>query len=164
MRSENFLYFARKMLAADEGDRRYPYDDATGRPARGESGNISIGIGRNLEAKPLSTAVVDLLFKEDISEAEKVCEKIYGTSYFYSLSEPRQLALLNLAFNMGEGNETRGTGLRSLVTTNSLIKSKKYQEAVKRLLRTKYAQQVKDRAKRVAFMIEFDKIHSYYLD
>lgn len=108
-----------------EGDRDYPYDDATGRAPDNLKGNLSIGVGRNLEAKPLSGAVKRLMFEEDVDEALKRLIRVFGEDFWDSLRldtsryvryepymhwgemdskpfngvySPRQYALLNLSF------------------------------------------------------------------
>ena len=57
-------------LIQDEGSRAQPYDDKTGLtihlgPA---GGNVTIGVGRNLTARPLTQAEIEYLLQNDLAE------------------------------------------------------------------------------------------------
>ena len=57
-------------LIQDEGSRPQPYDDKTGLtihlgPA---GGNVTIGVGRNLTARPLTQAEIEYLLQNDLAE------------------------------------------------------------------------------------------------
>ena len=91
------------MLILEEGDERFPYDCGTGKRVRG-TGKISIGIGRNLEAEPLSDAARDFLFQEDLNQAIAQINGVFGRQFFLALPQQRQLALLSLIFHLGPGN------------------------------------------------------------
>lgn len=80
-------------LVRDEGDRRYPYKDTSAQRL------LTIGVGRNLEAKPLSDAVVRLMLDEDIDEATAFLDR--ELPWWSDLDEVRQRALANMAFNLG---------------------------------------------------------------
>lgn len=92
-------------LVKHEGDRRKPYTDT--------AGHLTIGVGRNLEAKPLSDAVVALMLDEDIIEALGVCTRLFMG--FDTFSEPRQHALIDMAFNLGEHGLGAFTKMRAAV-------------------------------------------------
>lgn len=83
-----------------EGVRDIVYDDATGNsigPSCYVKGNPSVGVGRNLR-NPMSDAAIDFLWNEDIQEA------LSGAStfdWFEELDEHRQLAIVDMVFNMG---------------------------------------------------------------
>ena len=93
---------AKRMLLQDEGLRRQCYDDATGKVILAPVGQVTLGIGHNLEAHPLSNEVIDLILKEDLSRAETSAAAVLDPEIFATLSENRKLGLINLAFNMGE--------------------------------------------------------------
>ena len=53
----SYLDIVDAQLVIDEGDRNFPYDDATGRTLiRGDTlkGNITVGIGRNISGIGIS--------------------------------------------------------------------------------------------------------------
>lgn len=114
-------------LERHESLRTHVYDDATGkRLAAGEKpkGHPTIGIGRNLRARPLTGGEKALLrenrpdlgerdlFKDGITEEEAwylasndvrqtVGELDKRLPWWRNLSEVRQRAVANMAFNMG---------------------------------------------------------------
>lgn len=138
-----------RMLTQDEARRNYPYDDATGKAIFGR-GKVSIGVGRNLEATPLSDLIIDIILLEDVAKAEAGARKIVGSTFFDRISENRKLAIINLVFNLGEG------GFRAFQNTIAAIKKEDWLGASKRILESKYATQVKERAKRVSLMLKDD--------
>lgn len=85
-----------------EGVKDIVYDDATGGYLRSGTrviGNPTVGVGRNL-MKPMSAAAIDFLWNEDAQEA------LNGAStfpWFANLNEARQLAIVDMVFNMGLG-------------------------------------------------------------
>lgn len=89
-------------LRRDEDDKPFAYDDATGKTLmRGDTlkGNLTIGIGHNLTAKPLSQKVRDLIRDEDIQDATVAMEANFP--WAMELDDVRQGAFKNLIFNMG---------------------------------------------------------------
>lgn len=92
---------ALEMLSRDESPRRTPYDDATGKPIKAPVGHVTIGIGRNLEARPLSNQVMMMILREDVDEATRDARAVLGNETWESLTENRKLGFINLAFNLG---------------------------------------------------------------
>jgi lysozyme len=64
------------------------------------------------------------------------------------LDVPRRCALVNMAFNLGV------KGLLGFKNTLSLVESGKYKEASEEMLKSKWATQVGDRAKRLSKQME----------
>ena len=89
-----------RMLSRDEGIKGYPYDDVTGLPVRAPRGNLTIGVGHNLDSKPLSDRVLFFILSEDADAAMDTAIDVVGVEVWDRLSENRKLALINLAFNM----------------------------------------------------------------
>ncbi len=123
------------MLSLDEGDRDRPYDDKTQLRVRAPVGNITIGRGRNLDAKPLSRAAIEFLFDEDLNDALQIAVDFVGIGCWERLTENRQLALLNLAFNIGNR-------LRTFQKMLAAIKAEDYPIAGLELRRSLWALQV----------------------
>ena len=103
-----YLSIAARLVRQHEGVMHEPYDDATGkRPIA--LGHITIGVGRNLEARPLTDDEVDYLLANDLAENEKQARRWLGQGemhtahsysagdYFDLLSDNRKAALLDLA-------------------------------------------------------------------
>ncbi|MGH9505222.1 MAG: glycoside hydrolase family protein [Terriglobales bacterium] len=89
-------------LRRDEDDRGFAYDDATGKTLLKEQtllGNLTIGVGHNLSAKPLSKNIRDLILHEDMAEAEAALAENWP--WALDLDDTRKGAMLNLVFNMG---------------------------------------------------------------
>ena len=148
---EDFRPKLYQMLIVDEGQRDFPYDDATGRHVRSQ-GYVTIGIGRNLNAQPLRPVEIAFMFEQDIEAVVNACTRLFGLQQFESLSTHRQLGLINLVFNLGEAK------LRTEFTeTYPALKAKHWTRAANLLRATKWYQDVKkDRAERVLALIEKD--------
>lgn len=138
---------AYKMLLTDEGVRRFAYNDHDGKEVKLKPGKLTIGVGRNLEAKPLSDAVVKMLFEEDFQEALNGAKKL--VKRMYAMTENQQLALINLVFNLGE------TKLKKEFPNTLLdLNNGDYKSAANRLRNSLWFKQVKGRAVRVLDMLE----------
>ena len=87
-------------LSDSEGVERYAYDDATGLRVHAAKGNLSIGIGRNLDAKPLSPHIIYMMLDEDIREAADIGHS-YCPEFWSHYPEHISRALIELWFNMG---------------------------------------------------------------
>lgn len=125
----------KKWLIREEGLRRFPYDDSTGDIVKLKTGKLTVGVGRNLEAKPLSEAVIDQMLIEDISEAIAACHKIYGQDIFERLNANQQLALIAMAFQMG------ALGLAGFHKANDAVKAGEYAKAAEYFAQSKWAHQ-----------------------
>lgn len=146
---------AKLMLIRDEGDPRYAYDDQTGMRVYAEKGKLTIGIGYNLDDNPLSDAVVDLLFSEMWARSLAICNDLYPN--YSRFSQPRRLALLNMAYNLGEKR------LKKFARMNTAINCDKWEEAAKEAADSLWFFQVKGRAKRICTMLKDDTIPGEYL-
>jgi lysozyme len=83
----------RSDLTRDEALRLKPYRDSVGK--------LSIGVGRNLDDKGISEAEAEFMLTNDITEHLALLDKYLP--WWRTLDEARQLALANLAFNLGVG-------------------------------------------------------------
>lgn len=125
-------------LIIDEGKRSKPYTDTVGK--------TTIGVGRNLTDVGLSDDEIDMLLTNDVNKA--FSHLVVALPWVLTLSETRQRALTNMAFNMGLGT------LLGFTTTLSLIQAGKFEDASHAMLNSKWATQVGNRAKRIALMIK----------
>lgn len=132
------IQLLKKELTIDEGKRNKPYVDTVGK--------TTIGVGRNLTDVGLSDDEIDLLLSNDINKA--FAGLVQALPYVLNLSEVRQRALTNMAFNLGI------KGLLGFVTTLNHIQNGRYQEASESMINSKWASQVGARAKRLALMIK----------
>lgn len=113
-------------LIEEEGLRLKPYTDTVGK--------LTIGIGRNLTDVGISENEAHYLLDNDI---DKVITQLRANlNYFDSLPNNIQLALTDLAFNMGIG------GLLSFHNTLKYVEIGDYKFASENLLLSKWAKQV----------------------
>jgi len=108
------------------------------KPYHCKAGKLTIGYGRNLEAKGISIKQAEYLFGNDMKiVAKQVANRI---EFYKKLSYKRKMVLVDMAFNMGI------EGLLGFKKMLGAMKRKDFMEAGKELMRSKYAEQVKTRA------------------
>ncbi len=129
-------------LQRDEGFRSRPYADTVGAQ--------TIGYGRNLDAKGISQKEAAYLLESDIEEAAAQLDK--NLPWWRDLDAPRQEVLLNMALNMGAA--APGKGLLSFKNTLAHIKAGRFTKASRGMLASKWARQVKGRARRLALVMQ----------
>lgn len=136
MTQNEFLQRCYQMLTRDEGVVRTPYDDATGLPIKAPKGNVTIGVGHNLDAKPLSNGAILAILTDDVEEATLVAQDIVGLAVWAKLSLNRRLALINLAFSLGP------SGLRSFKKMLAAVAGSDWSKAGSELRNSLWARQV----------------------
>ena len=117
------------MLKRHEGLRLKPYVDTVGR--------LTIGYGRNLDAKGISDAEAGILLGNDAAAA------ITDLEHFGA----RQAALVDLAFNVGK------VGFRKFTRMIAAIEAGDFDRAAAELLDSSYARQVGRRADELAELL-----------
>jgi lysozyme len=124
----------RQQLHRDEGLRLMPYTDTVGK--------LTIGVGRNLTDRGISDDEAQYLLDNDIA----ICIGELRSAYpwFDRLDEARQGVLVNMCFNLGMPK------LAKFGTTLGLVRTGKYPQAAVAMLQSKWAQQVGNRAVRLA--------------
>ncbi|MBB6251696.1 glycoside hydrolase family protein [Nitrospirillum iridis] len=124
-------------LRRDEGVRLKPYADTVGK--------LTIGVGRNLSDVGLSTSEVDLLLSNDIERVRDDLDR--ALPWWRALSEARQRAVANMAFNMGVPT------LQTFHTTLGHLQAGRFGQAADAALASRWASQVGARAGRIATLI-----------
>lgn len=136
-------------LRIDEGLRYRPYQDSRG--------HWTAGIGHNLDAHgidptklpdPIPDAMIEEWFAKDISDAEAALNR--NLPAWNGFSDARQRAILNLCFNMG------WPILSTFRNTLSAMLAGDWGGAADDLLASKYAEEVGDRATRIAALLVSD--------
>lgn len=122
--------------------RLFPYKDGVGK--------LTIGYGRNLDDKGISELEAGMFLVNDVKEAMSELERTLP--WVAGLGWPRQYVLINMSFNMGLGDTTRG--LLSFRNTLELIRTGKYAEAALAMRKSKWATQVGPRAVELAAIME----------
>ena len=125
-------------LKRDEGLRLKPY--------RCTAGKLTIGYGRNLEDRGITIEEAEYLLSNDI---EIVCKNLsMRLSFFDDLDPVRKSALINMCFNLGL------SGLMGFKKMLRAIEQSDYEQAAVEALNSRWANQVGDRAVRIADKIK----------
>ncbi len=121
-------------LSLDEGRRKKPYQCSAGK--------LTIGVGRNLEDRGLLDDEIDLLLSNDIRDSIGDCHRLVRS--FDQLSDVRQEVLVNMMFNLGYA---RLAGFKKFL---GALSRSDWTEAANQMLDSKWADQVGNRADRLA--------------
>ncbi len=108
-------------------------------------GKITIGFGRNLEDMGISEKEAEMLLMSDI---ERCYEELDVFSWFHDLDQVRQEAMVNMLFNLGLPT------FLEFKRTLKFMAEGAYSQAAVEMLDSKWANQVGDRAKELAYMVE----------
>ena len=92
---------AQKMLIAEEDKRSRPYDCKTGKDIVAPVGKVTIGVGRNVIDNPLTDEEIMFLLDRDIARCWTAATQMFPG--FIDWREGRQLALINMIFQLGVG-------------------------------------------------------------
>lgn len=125
------------MLQRHEGLRLKPY--------KCTAGKLSIGYGRNLDDMGISEVEAMVLLRHDI---EQCYQELNVFSWFADLDQVRQEALVDMLFNLGLPT------FLEFKKTLKFVAEGKYSQAAEEMLRSKWANQVGDRAKELAYMMD----------
>ena len=125
-------------LRADEGEEECVYQDSLG--------YWTIGVGRLVDPRKkgagLRQAEIDFMLANDI--ADRVQALTAKLPWFAGLDEARQGVLLNMSFQLGVD------GLMAFVTTLQYIEVKRFDAAADNMLKSRWASQTPERAKRLS--------------
>lgn len=136
-----YLDLLRHQLRIDEGVKKFPYVDSVGK--------LSIGVGHNLADKGLPDPIIDALLDWDITDAQA-----YATSLlpdFDDLSDVRKYVVCNMSFNLGP----KLSGFRNFLLA---VHEQRWADASDEMLKSLWAEQVGDRAKRLANAMRTDSL------
>lgn len=130
----------KEQLIKHEGLRLKPYVDTVGK--------ITVGVGHNLTDLGLTATQVMSILDDDIKVATKLLDT--ELSWWISLDDVRQRALVDLAFNLGYK-------LLGFKDTLIALRVNQWNNAADNLLKSVYAKQVGKRAVDLAYMIRTGK-------
>ena len=131
-----------------EGFRAFVYDDKTGEPIRAGSyvvGNPTVGYGLNLATDPLTESEAAVLLANRIKATATAT--LVRMPWVGTLSDARQRAIIEMAYNLGE------SGLSDFDTFLSLMRQGQFAAAADDLATTKWAKQTGNRAIRIISQI-----------
>lgn len=138
MSSEVFMLMCKNQLIKHEGLVLNPY--------KCTSGALTIGVGRNLDARGISKAEAMFMLDNDLNDCISQLQTHLGDIYL-RLNDTRKLVLVNMCFNLGI------FGLLQFRKTIAYLRAKEYDNAAKEMLDSKWAKQVGNRAKELAEMM-----------
>jgi lysozyme len=121
---------AQAMLMAQEGTG--PIQNGRFLPYKDSVGKLTIGYGHLLEAG-IPAEVANMLFQVDLADAVHAARQLF--SCYDSLSRPRQLVLISMAFNLGKD------GLSKWPRFISAVHASQWDEAADELLDSKAARE-----------------------
>lgn len=125
-----------EQIARHEGLRLRPYLDSVG--------VWTVGYGHNMN-EPITESDAKQILVSDIQKAINGC--VHAYPWFMELSQPRQYAMIDLAFNLGIG------GLNGFKKFLSAMELGNYYDAAYQLEKSRWAEQVKGRAVDIQQMI-----------
>jgi lysozyme len=125
-----------RQLERHEAKRNFPYTDTVGK--------LTIGVGRNLTDRGLLDSEITFLLQNDIADVVDFLNT--NLPWWSSLDDVRQRVLADLAFTLSHK-------LLDFKQTLGALESHEWDKAADALLASKYATQVGQRAKNLAFMI-----------
>jgi lysozyme len=135
-------------LTVDEGFRFFAYDDANGKavvPGYTMKGHITAGYGFALDVAPLTKEESLPILTSRVTAV--VNSLLVDMPWISTLSEPRQRALSNMAYNMGVHGEEQFTQFLAF------MKAGQFEEAADDLETTLWFKQVGARGQRVVDLI-----------
>ena len=124
----------KQLLLKHEGKRNRPYLDT--------NGFLTVGIGRNLDANPLSDDEINYLFENDIKRVLNDCW--HHLPWFGDLSQERQYVIIDMVFNLGIG------GFLKFKKMLAAIEKEDWQTAAAEMVNSKWAADVGQRAAELA--------------
>ena len=124
-------------LKHDEGVKLKPYQCS--------SGKLTIGIGRNIEERGISDSEAEFMLKNDIDICIDELKKAF--SWYDNLSDKRQRVMINMCFNLGLGK------LKGFKKFLQAMDDQIWNIAAEEMLDSRWADQVGDRAVRLALMV-----------
>lgn len=124
-------------LTTDEGRRALVYYDTEGK--------LTGGVGRNLTDRPFFDDEIALMLKNDIDLVEKDLDR--RLPWWREMSEARQNVLANMCFNLGINR------LMQFVKALDHMRARRYDDAAREMLASKWAKQVGARADRLAALM-----------
>ena len=131
-----------ELLKRQEGLRLHPYED---------NGDQSIGYGRNLTSVGLTEQECEALLRNDVTRVEGEARSSYP--YFEGLSENRQIAVLSLAYNLGQTRHAKFINHHQAMAEGDFVRA-----AEEIYPGSLYATQVPDRAREIADIIADDTL------
>ena len=127
----------KEMITLHEGLRLSPY--------KCTAGKLTIGVGHNLDDKPISKEAAMMILDDDIHDCFLDLNR--SLPFWTSLDEVRQAVLIDMCFNLGI---SRLLGFKNFL---SALEEGDYERASAEMLDSRWADQVGQRAERLSEMM-----------
>lgn len=124
------------LLKENEGLRLKMYDDT--------KGIATIGYGHNLEARPITEPVAELMLQEDVQITITKLRRLHA---YTKCNVARKSVLIDMAYTLGFG------GLLEFHQFLRAVEGEDYQRAYDEILSSKWAKEARIRAKRDALIM-----------
>jgi lysozyme len=121
------------LLRRDEGLRLKPYQDTVGK--------TTIGYGRNLDDVGITIEEAEVMLRADVRKCEREAAKY---PWFLDLDMARKAVVVSMIYNLG------ARGFAGFKNTIADIAAGNYESAASRMLQSKWATQVGNRALRLS--------------
>lgn len=131
-----------RWLELDEGCRLKPYYCTANK--------LTIGIGRNLEDRGITKAEAHFMLENDIVQTMRELDEQFPE--WKELSDIRKMVIVNMAFNLGT------FGLLNFKRTIAHLRAQEWDKAAEEMLRSHWADQVGNRAKRLSEAMRTDEL------
>lgn len=125
-------------LRADEGERLSPY--------RCTEGFLTVGVGHNLDAKPISKRASQVILEDDV--ADVLAELDRALPWWRGLPARRGEALVYMGFQLGVPGLVKFRKMLAALQAGDGV------EAQKQALDSRWADQTPARARRIAAMLK----------
>lgn len=130
------IALAKTLVERHEGRRHLAYED--------HLGNVTVGVGRNLDGKGLSDNEIDILLMNDLVEC---FEDLSNFRWFADATEAQQAALIDWRFQLG------GAGIRKFKNTIKYLEVGDYKQASVEMLNSVWANQTPQRAGEISRLV-----------
>ena len=133
-------------MAIDRGRVRYSLRAEEGlllKPYKCTAGKLTIGYGRNLEAKGISGQEAEAMLENDIEECIGLCEARFPWEWSRACDQAKEV-LVEMVFQLGP------TGVSKFKKFLSALGNQNYDTAANEMLDSKWARQTPNRANRLA--------------
>lgn len=136
-----YLDLLRHQLRIDEGVKKFLYTDSVGK--------TTIGVGHNIADKGLPDPIIDALLEWDINDAVSYAQHLLPD--FDELSDVRKYVMSNMSFNLG----SKLAGFSKFLLA---VHEQRWDDAAVEMLDSLWAEQVGERAKRLASAMRMDAL------
>ena len=130
------LVVARDLVERHEGRRHLAYED--------HLGNVTVGVGRNLDGKGLTDNEIDILLVNDLVQC---FDDLSNFRWFSDATTQQQAALIDWRFQLG------GAGIRKFKNTFKYLEAGDYHQAATEMLNSVWANQTPNRAHEISRLI-----------